>query len=237
MRELYSNLEILNPEKHKNLRILPPKDFKYFRNLNSCVILVTEFFEAAKFYPIVFMRTPAEGLVPVIILGAEDNVFIDEKGKWKEGFYVPAFVRRYPFIFVEDKEINKQAGERKLFVGIDKNYKGFGEEEGEKLFDDEGKETSFLKDVVKFLLTYDRDFQLTKQFVDKLEKLELFQGIEATVKTQDGKTVIIKNLLAVEENKFNNLPNDKVVELFKKGFLGTIYAHLMSLTNFSKIVG
>ena len=236
MAELYTKLEVLNPELHKNLKFKPPEKMDIFKDLNNSVILVTEFSEAAKFYPIVFMGGGKQGLTPVVILGVEKNNFIDENGAWKRGCYIPAFVRRYPFILVEDENINKEAGERKVFVAIDRAYEGFNEEEGERLFDDEGKETGFLRNLVQFLLTYDRDYQLTMEFVKTLEELDLLQGIEATVKTETGNTVVIKNLYGVEERRLNQLKPEDVDRLFRRGFLGAIYAHLMSLSNLGRIV-
>ena len=232
--QLYARLELLNSERHKNLRVKPLQKFEKFKNLNSCVILVTEFFEAAKYYPLVFSLSPRNEYLPVAILGADNNAFVQEDGLWREGVYIPAFVRRYPFIFVED--IEKGEKEKRFFLAIDREAENLSENEGERLFDEEGKETQFLQGIKQFLLNYDRDFQITKQFVDELEKLELFRNIEATVKSKDGKIVVIKNLLAVDEDKFHRLSDEKVVDLFRKGYLGAVQAHLMSLTNFSRII-
>ncbi len=233
----YSHLELLNSERHRNLRVKPLQNFANFKNLNSCVILVTEFFEAAKYYPLVFSLSPRNECLPVAILGADNNAFVEKDGLWREGFYIPAFIRRYPFIFVEDIEKGKKdKKEKKFFLAIDRGAENLSENEGERLFDEEGKETQFLQGIKQFLLNYDRDFQITKQFVNELEKLDLFKTIEATVKSKDGKVVVIKNLLAVDEDKFRRLSDKKIVDLFRKGYLGAVQAHLMSLTNFSRII-
>lgn len=53
---LYKQIEIINSDIHKDLRISPLKDFRRFKNLNSCIVLGGEFAEASKFYPIVFIK-------------------------------------------------------------------------------------------------------------------------------------------------------------------------------------
>ena len=231
--QLYSEIVVLNSQIHKDLKVEPPKDFKKFKQLNSCIILGEEFAEACKYYPIVFVKNPQEGITPVVILGFENNAFIDHEDKWKEGYYIPAFVRRYPYILVEEKE--DKEGERKLFVAIDKNFEGYGSESGERLFDDEGKNTEYLNKVIDFLRAYDVDYHLTMNFAKKIEEVGLLQTIEATVKLPDNKTFIIKNLFVVNEEKLKKLKEKDVMDLFSKGFLGWIYAHLISLNNFVRV--
>ncbi|ACO03311.1 MAG TPA: hypothetical protein DEP48_01190 [Persephonella sp.] len=231
---LYKQIEIINSDIHKDLRISPLKDFRRFKNLNSCIVLGGEFAEASKFYPIVFIKTAKEGVTPVIILGFDQNFFVDEDGKWKEGYYIPAFVRRYPYILVEEK--GEKEEDRKLFVAVDKSYEGYNAENGEKLFNEDGKNTDYLNRMIDFLRAYDLDYNLTMRFAKKLEELDLFQTIEATIKTPDNRTFVMKNLLAVDEKKLRELEDKEVLDLFRSGFLGWIYAHLISLNNFARIV-
>ena len=173
-------------------------------------------------------------MTPVIILGFDQNFFVDEDGKWKEGYYIPAFVRRYPYILVEEK--GEKEEDRKLFVAVDKSYEGYNAENGEKLFNEDGKNTDYLNRMIDFLRAYDLDYNLTMRFAKKLEELDLFQTIEATIKTPDNRTFVMKNLLAVDEKKLRELEDKEVLDLFRSGFLGWIYAHLISLNNFARIV-
>ncbi|SMP07414.1 SapC protein [Desulfurobacterium pacificum] len=229
---LYKDVEVLNSKKHKGFKLKEVKSFEEFKPLNSCVALVSEFREACKFYPIVFMNTP-EGFMPVFLLGVERNVFIDENGRWTKDYYIPAFVRRFPFILVEDKN-SGNGGERKLFVGVDRRFL-VKDGEGKELFNEEGKETEFLKSAARFLSAYDKDYQLTVEFASELQRLNLLQGMEATVKKGNDKTVVIKNLFVVDEVRLSKLNKEQVFDLFKKGFMGAVYAHLISLANFSKL--
>ncbi|WP_457624682.1 SapC family protein [Persephonella sp.] len=231
--QLYGKVEVINSDAHRNLKILPLKNFKRFSDLNSCFILGGEFAEVAKFYPIVFVQDADEGVVPVVVLGFDKNFFVDEEGNWKEGHYIPAFVRRYPYILVENK---KDEEERNLFVAVDSSYEGYNDDGGEPLFDENGKNTEYLNRIIDFLRAYDVDYHLTKAFAKKLQELNLLQTIEATIKTPHNRTFVMKNLLAVDEEKLRKLEDKEVLQLFRTGFLGWIYAHLISLNNFARIV-
>ncbi|WP_456399487.1 SapC family protein [Persephonella sp.] len=233
-KPLYKEIEIINSDTHKDLKISTLKDFSRFKKLNSCIVLGGEFPEVSKFYPIVFIQTGGEEITPVVVLGFDENFFIDDKGNWTEGHYIPAFVRRYPFILVEEK--GEKDGERKLFVAVDKSYEGYNDENGERLFNEDGSNSEYLNRMMDFLRAYDVDYHLTMNFAKKLKDLDLLQTIEATIKTPDNRTFVMKNLFAVDEQKLRNLKDEDVLDLFRSGFLGWIYAHLISLNNFARIV-
>jgi hypothetical protein len=111
--------------------------------VNSVPLLASEFFECAREYPIVFARGQS-GPLPAVLLGLREseNLFVDADGKWGAR-YVPAFVRRYPFV-----PANGSGGD--LLVCIDESSPCFSTTEGEALFAD-GKPTPQLEHAIKFL--------------------------------------------------------------------------------------
>ena len=48
--------------------------------------------------------------------------------------------------------------------------------------------------------------------------------------------MLIKGLFRVSEEKLNDLPGDVVKDLMARGELSRIYAHLMSLDNFTTLL-
>jgi hypothetical protein len=75
-----------------------PKNFKFASKINSVPLAVTEFEMACRSYPIVF--SSGETVAPVSIVGLreEENLFLDEESAWLSNIYVPAYIRKYPFI-------------------------------------------------------------------------------------------------------------------------------------------
>ena len=94
---MFKNLETLDAENHKNLRFAPANDFSFAAELSSAPLSASEVMEAARAFPIVF--TTDGPLLPMALMSVEEgkNVFINENGEWQAS-YVPAHIRRYPFI-------------------------------------------------------------------------------------------------------------------------------------------
>ncbi len=220
----YDKPVALNKVTHKDSRIAPLRnDFAFARGTNSVILAGLEFTEAAKEYPMVFAQA-GETVVPVALLGLrnEENLFIKEDGGW-DGRYIPAFVRRYPFVLAETGEGNQRA------VCIDESYAGFGSDDGESLFDDSGEPTAILKQAMDFLEEYQRQYVRTETFVRRLQDNDLLMALNARVDLVDGKQFALTGLLAVDEKKLLALSDEKALEFFKSGELAWVYCHLMSL--------
>ena len=104
----YERPVLLDRERHRRRRVQPAGGFAFARRAHSLVLAAAEFNEACKEYAIVFTRSPAGKVVPVAMLGlrAGDNLFVGEDGRW-DARYVPAFVRRYPFVLANDAEAQR----------------------------------------------------------------------------------------------------------------------------------
>jgi hypothetical protein len=226
--QLYTSPVVLNSVAHKDLKIAPISSFAYAKPFNSCVILCQEFLEAAKYYPIIFSRAE-DVFTPIVLLGLNDNMFIAD-GTWQAGTYIPAFIRRYPYILAEGL-----AQDGSLTVCIDADYEGFNKEEGERLFTDEGEQTPALARAIEFLTLYQNQFEVTKAFITTIKDLDIFKSVDATITLASGKTFTINNIWMVDEQKMLELPDADLLNLVKRGYLAWIYAHLYSLTNFAKI--
>jgi hypothetical protein len=229
---MYKNPIFLNSVAHKDVKIDPKADFDYARNMNSVVIAGQEFLEAAKFYPVVFTRTPTNDIIPVALLGvrANQNLMMDEDGKWQEGAYVPAFFRRYPFILADN------VGQDGSFaVCVDAGYAGYDAKEGISLFDDNGEMSNELKGIVEFLKNYHTQFEVTKAMINLLEENKLFKDVSAKMTLSAGEQFAFTNMMMVDEQAMQALDDEKATELFRKGFLAWIYAHLYSLSNFKSL--
>jgi hypothetical protein len=226
---MYKNPIFLNSVTHKSVKIAPVTSFKFAKNLNSVVVVGQEFLEAAKFYPVVFTKTKEEEIIPVALLGLRnnENLFVDEDGKWKEGAYVPAFFRRYPFILASN--VGQDAS---FAVCVDSAYEGFGEKDGMALFDDKGGQTKEFQRVIEFLKTFQAQHGATVELVKALKELDLFRDVSANITLPKGEKLGFAKLMMVDETKMMALGDEQALELFRKGFLSWVYAHLYSLSNF-----
>ncbi|MFP6807929.1 MAG: SapC family protein [Pseudomonadales bacterium] len=226
----YENPVALNKVDHKDTKIKPMvNNFKFAANTNSVILAGVEFTEAAKEYPIVFTRS-ADIVVPVALLGLrnEENLFVAEDGTWG-GTYVPAFIRRYPFVLAETGESDQRV------VCIDEGYYGFSKEEGEPLFEND-EPTKILQQALDFLDEYQKQYQRTERFLKRLQDMDLLKSLDAKIDMADGAQFSLTGLLAVDEQKLLALSDENALELFRSGELAWVYCHLMSLGSMGGMV-
>ncbi len=228
---MYKNLEILNKINHKNKSVKEVKNFFYAQKLTSAPTTAAEFFEACKNYPIFFAKDKDNNWFASVILGYKENnnLFVDEKGNWEKSHYIPAFVRKYPFVFIKEK--NKD----NLFLALDKDYLGDEKNnEVRKLFNDKGENTNILNNVLTFLNQFHVDSVATKEFVKQLDEWEILE--EKTVIINDKKEQFnISGLYVVNEEKLKNLSKKKKNDINDKNAMPLITAHLISLSNIQKL--
>jgi hypothetical protein len=228
----YGRPVLLDRDKHRRRRVRPAQGFAFARKSNSLFVATAEFSEACKEYAIVFTRPQGGGrIMPVVMLGlrARENLFVDEAQRWT-GRYIPAFVRRYPFVLAQ------LPGQQMLGLCIDEACPGLGEQEGEALFDDKGQDTPFLRNAVEFLSQCQREHQRTEAFCLRLEQAGVLREMNARADLVDGRSFTVESLLVVDEQKLLALPDAVALSLFRAGELHLISLHLLSLSNMKTLV-
>ncbi len=154
----------LNKNDHKEKKIKSGnRNFAFAADTNSVILAGVEFSEAGKEYPIVFAQA-GENVIPVALLGLRnaENLYVDEAGNW-DARYIPAFVRRYPFVLAEIGDAGQRA------VCIDEGFEGFSDDEGEALFADD-EPSPLLKQAMDFLEEYQKQYVRTEAFVQTTER-------------------------------------------------------------------
>ncbi len=226
----YEKPVLLDRDKHRKLRVKPSNSFAFARKANSLYLAGVEFNEACKEYAIVFTRGAQQKIVPVVMLGlrSRENLFVGDAEQWT-ATYVPAFVRRYPFVLAE------LSGET-LGVCIDEAYPGLDQREGEALFDAKGGNTPFLQNALDFLTRYQHEFRRTEAFCQRLEQAGLLVEMNAKAQLVDGRSFAVNGLLVVDEKKLMALPDAVALSLFRAGELHLVAMHLASLSNMQKLV-
>ena len=227
----FKNPVPLMADKHAEAGLLPDVSFEFSRNTNSVPISHAEFIEAAKHYPIVFSATAETD--PVVVLGVENdsNLFVTADGKWAKDRYIPAYVRRYPFVFTSD-------GADKLFLCIDEASDRFLKKAKKKdiQFFDNGKQTDATNNALEFCKRFYNDQLATHAFAKKIADAGLLVDKKLTVTVKDGaKPINLSGFKIVDAEKLQNLDEKTIVEWHKNGLLSLIYLHLVSLTNFNNI--
>ena len=226
----YEKPVLLDREKHRKRRVRPSASFAFAQKANSLYLAGVEFNEACKEYAIVFTRGAHEKIIPVAMLGlrSRENLFVDADERWN-ATYVPAFVRRYPFVLAE-------LSSDSMAVCIDEAYRGLNDKEGDALFDAKGGNTPFLQNALDFLNRYQQEFHRTAAFCQRLEQSGLLTEMNAKADLVDGRSFAVNGLLVVDEKKLMALPDAVALSLFRAGELHLVSMHLASLSNMQKLV-
>lgn len=225
---IYKNAVPVSKERHGDWSIEVKPDFSYANKLNLLPLLATEFIAASREYPIVFSQNE-NSIQPVALLGMknEQNVYIDDKGNWTAK-YIPAFLRRYPFVFGKTKEANQfNLCIDESFHGIDKKGKT-----GKKLFGEDGEISPYTSNVLKFLQIYQNDDSKTQSLCSKLKSLDLLEPQNAHWTAANGEKATLTGFSCLSRDKLKSLTAKDLTELVKNNEMELLYAHLLSLSNF-----
>lgn len=234
---LYRNPQMLDTNQHRNKRLKVPSSYAMTRGMHAVFTIAAEFPQVCAEHPIIFVHTGEklpdgkEMISPVTLLGlvVNENLRVDEAGQWV-GRYVPAFIRRYPFLTAQIE------GQQTPNLFVDVDYEGFNDTEGDRLFDDEGKPTDNLKRVVDFVEQFDREQWRTRSFCERLLQLDILQPMTADATMPNGESIKVEGFLSVDEDKFSKLPDETVIELHRSGMLMLLNAHLLSLAQVRGLV-
>lgn len=229
---MYEKIEIINKIADKDTVITRVQSFEYAKEITSATLSTAEYFEACKDYPIVFLKDNQNEWYSSAILGYKEkqNLFIDSNNQWEVGKYVPAYIRRYPFIFVA------QPNTTELALGVDAKYKDNSNlSEIGRLFDKDGNNTELLNNVVAFMSQYHNDIKSTSEFIAKLDELKLLEERVATITNTKNEKYNISGCFVINEEKLQHLSKKKKDELCSDNKMALITAHLISLSNVQRL--
>ena len=205
-------------------------NFLFAQNVNSVPLMLTEFAQAALEYAIVFAGT-SEEVAPMVVLGARqrENLYLAEDGTW-QAQYVPAFLRRYPFVFSSSPDGQTYT------LCIDETFSGLNTQgRGQALFGDNGRPTDYTENVMKFLKTYGDEARRTQAFCKILKDHDLLESMQANFTLATGTTASLHGFFTVNRAKLKALPEAVLAELVKNDALEFIFIHLQSMRHFDSI--
>ena len=219
----------LDKEKHKNLRVNLVHDFGHTKDAHLAAASLREYAQLASSMPIVFVQDPNSKVThSVAMLGTEQgvNMFM-QSGKWS-AHTVPLNIQRYPFDVRPDGD--------KLGVYIDENSALVGTKEGELLFTEAGEASPYLQNRQQLLSDLANSEMATQRFITKLVELDLLDAISLRVQYASGQQRNINGMKCISEKRLHDLDDATILELHKAGFLGAIYAVMMSLGQLNRLV-
>lgn len=222
---------------NKQQRVVLPEGRKLplvFRNLTALPLSYAEFGAACRDYPIAFVSGDAgKTFLPMAVLGLENqqNLFVTENGSWEAAVYLPAYIRRYPFCMTRVTVDGKEQAERVACV-----EKRAINDKGEALYDAKGEPLRVWEERRKLLFEYEADLVRSEEMCCTLAELQLLETFTMQAVPNQGTPIAMTGMYRVAESRLAELAADPLKTLVQKGILARVYAHLISLNNFGRLL-
>ena len=230
---LYKDLVPLSSVDHASWKTRQLESAPWLQDQHAIPVTVDEFASAQRFFPIIF--SAGDSPVPLALLGLNEgvNVFMGEDGKFTENVYVPAYVRRYPFMLAKLRPDTDE-----LSVCFDPTADAIGPfDEGDALFED-GQPADATKQILEFCEQFEQAGQRTEAFMKDLVESELLMDGELSIQPDPEKPPFIyRGFQMVNEEKLRDLRGDQLRKMNQSGLLPLVYAHLFSLAQMREVFG
>jgi hypothetical protein len=227
---IYETAVPLSATRHAQVSLEAKADYSFSAGINAVPLMAVEIVRAATEYAIVFTAA-GDDVVPAAVLGVkgDQNLYLAPDAHW-QAKYIPAFIRRYPFVFAASED------KKTLTLCIDETHPGINREgRGQRLFGDDAKPSAYTQNVLKFVQEYQTHFERTKIFGKHLKEMGLLEPMQATVTTPKGEQLKLGSFMAVSRAKLRALSAEQLSQLAKTDELELVYLHLYSMRNFNEV--
>ena len=223
----YEKAVPLSPARHAGQWVEAGRSFAFSAGVNAVPLMAVEILRAANDYPVVFTGSGSE-VMPAVVLGlrGDENLYLDGDGRWLAR-YVPAFIRRYPFVFAADGDGSK------LTLCIDETHAGLNQDgRGEQLFARDGSPTPYVERVLGFLRDYQAQFARTQDFGRQLHAWGLLEPMQVQLSLPEGRPLSLSGFQVISRQRLRDLAPAQLQALMDTDALELLYLHLHSLRNF-----
>lgn len=222
----YKDLAPLNSRDHAKFRARTLDRAPWAAGQHAIPITVDEFGLAHRDFPIVF--SVGDEPVPLALMGLNEgvNVFFDDEGVPLEEVFVPAYIRRYPFILAR-LDPNTEV----MSLCFDPSS-GLVEEseEGNPLFDGDQPSTT-TQELMQFCQSFEEAGMRTQQFMKEIKEADLLMDGEVAISRPEepDKPYVYRGFQMINQEKLREVRGDKLRTWNQSGLLPLIFAHLFSL--------
>lgn len=222
----YNDLMPLNSNDHAEWRMKSSDTAKWLVGQHAIPLTVDEMVQAQRDFPIVF--SAGDNPVPLALMGMNEgvNVFVNEDGRVEEPVYIPAYIRRYPFMLAK---LRNESEELSLCFDPTADTVGIFDD-GERLFND-AKPSEATQRVLQFCEQFEQAGQRTRVFMEELKKHDLLMDGEVSITQQDAgdKPFVYRGFQMVNQEKLRELRGDQLRSWNQNGMLPLIFAQIFSL--------
>lgn len=226
---------ILQYETHQHIRVVTSRGEQYGDNTHITPVTANELHNLALEYPVFFTKNEETGQFELTaLLGFEQHENLFLQGDHWDASYIPMHILRQPFA-VTHQERKSETDEQRTLISLDMNSRRLQKSHGEALFNQDGSQTPYLRNMTDLLAQLISSTKSTNAFISTIVGLNLLEATSLQV-TFQGKETVFEGLYAINEKKLNSLSAEPLHEMYKKGYLQASYLHITSMGNIKKLV-
>lgn len=208
-------IEILNDVTHRNLRVRSDYGIAHPHFVTT---VLNEFPAAASSCPIFFAKDQTSGeFYTAAMFGFEEGEVLVEGASEGRAMFQPLDLQRQGF-FTHGPEI-----------AVDTAHSRFGAGASIALFEDDGTPTGAMRKIQRLLGELSAGFDATRAFIQEMLRLKLIEPVEASLQFDDGRSLSLEGLYTISRDALNELPDEEIVALFRKGYMHSAMCVIFSL--------
>jgi SapC len=205
------------------------KGFSFSTTCHAIPISLTEFPLVQKHYPIVFASGDPPLPLAALSLTRDENLFVDAEGNWADDHYVPAYVRRYPFV------LGEMPNENRMFLCVDVASDLVTNQNPDVPFFDGQKPTEIVNQALELCRRFHEDLVITKAYCLELQKQGLLRETQLNSTGPDGQQVVAGSFITIDPQTFDQLSDTVFTDFRRRGILPPVYMQQSSQSNWARL--
>lgn len=220
---------LLSTEAHRGLRVRTDAQVVDSDATMTCVTVPDEFRRVQNEYLILFRRDPdRDQFTALVMFGFEagENLYIED-GRW-DAAYRPLAMSIQPFL------IGGQPGDteaKQVHIDLDHARVVAGDGEGVRVFDDEGRPSPYLEQMIDRLGALDTGYERVAGFFAALKRYDLLEPLSLDITLDDGSTNRLVGFHVIDEDKLQRLDATALGALQAEDYLLPIFMAVASIAN------
>ena len=225
----YRDPRPLDPSALSSYGLRRGKGFAFSANCHAVPISLTEFPLVQKHYPIVFAAGDPPLPLAALSLNRDENLFVDAQGNWADDHYVPAYIRRYPFV------LGEMPNEDRMFLCVDVASELVTSTSPDVPFFENQKPAEIVNQALELCRRFHDDLVITKAYCQELQKQGLLKETQLNSTGPDGQQVVAGSFITIDPQTFDQLSDSVFTDFRRRGILPPVYLQQASQSNWARL--
>lgn len=222
------NIELLDNQKHANLRIDINKYNVPQNQVNAALVTVGELSTLSHEYPIFITKSPNTGqfqLTAMLGVASGENLFLNGDN-WNATF-IPLDIQRKPFHAVIQDDEGR--------IVIDTSDEQISKSKGERVFDAAGNATPYFESIKQIFSQLMGGSKRTANLLDKAVELNLLEPVSLNFEVK-GENKEITDMYAFNKKAISNLSGEALNICHQSGLLEVAHLVMSSAIHLDKLL-